>query len=273
MTIKRRWNGVRLVVMVAILAAVAAGCGDDDGDETGVGSTSGVETIRSGTLTVCSDLPYPPFEFEEGGKMVGIDLDLMRAVADDLGLEVAIRDTDFDGIFAALAAGQCDVIASSVSITDERKQNNEFTQGYYEIQQSLLVRKADADRYKTLDALKGRTIGVQSETTGEAYAQAEAVPLGVAVKSFTGADELLTALKAGQVDGALQDFPVNAYNAEKGGDTVVAVRFQSEPEQYGFVVKKGNVALRDAIDGALSKLKSNGRHNEILREYLGDAAA
>jgi polar amino acid transport system substrate-binding protein len=222
---------------------------------------------------VCSDLPYPPFEFEEGGRTVGIDLDLMTAIAQDLGLQMAVQDTDFDGIFAALAANQCDVIASSVSITEERKQNNEFTQGYYEIQQSLLVRRADAERYRTLEALNGRTVGVQSETTGEEYAQAQASRAGFRVTSFTGADDAVTALKAGQVDGVLQDFPVNAYNAAKDPDTAVAARFQTEPEQYGFVVKKGNTALRDAIDGALTKLKDDGRHREILQKYLGESGA
>ena len=258
----------RAAAGVLVIALVAAGCGGDSDDTDGAASR--VRTIEPGTLTVCSDLPYPPFEFEEGGKPVGIDMDLMTAVADDLGLKTAVKDTDFDGIFAALAAGQCDVIASSVSITDERRASNEFTQGYFEIRQSLLVRKADADRYKSLADLRGRTIGVQSETTGEAYAQSAAT--GATIRSFTGADELFTALRAGQIDGVLQDLPVNAYNAEKSGDTVVSARLPSEPEQYGFVIKKGNLELRDAVDGALSRVRSSGRYAEILRRYLGDAA-
>jgi polar amino acid transport system substrate-binding protein len=271
-------KALRLAAAVVIFAIVAAGCGDDDDESTTGGTTgattapAGVQTIRSGTLTVCSDLPYPPFEFEEGGRQVGIDLELMAAVAQDLGLQTAVQDTDFDGIFAALAAGQCDVIASSVSITDERRQSNEFTQSYYEIQQSLLVRKADAERYRTIDSLRGRTIGAQSETTGEEYAQSQASRVGFTVRSFTGADEAVTALKAGQVDGVLQDFPVNAYNAQKDADLAVATRYQTEPEQYGFVVKKGNTALRDAIDGSLTRLKNSGRHREILQRYLGEGA-
>lgn len=269
---------LRLATAVVIFAIIAAGCGDDDEESSTGGTTGGttapaVQTIRSGTLTVCSDLPYPPFEFEEGGKQVGIDLDLMTAIGQDLGLRTAVQDTDFDGIFAALAAGQCDVIASSVSITDERKQSNDFTQGYYEIQQSLLVRKADAEKYKTIEGLKGKTVAVQSETTGEEYAQSQASQAGFSVKSFTGADDAINALKAGQVDGVLQDLPVNAYNAEKDNSLAVAARYQTEPEQYGFVIKKGNTALRNAIDGALTKLKSDGRHKEILTKYLGENAS
>lgn len=251
------------VATALVMVAVAVGCGASD-DARG----HGLSTLRRGTLTVCSDLPYAPFEFEEDGRLLGIDIDLITAVAEDLGVSAEIKDTDTDGIFAALAARQCDVIASAISITEERRRNNEFSQGYFEIQQSLLVRKADADRYKSLDALKGRVVGVQSGTTGEAYARANAV--ASTIRSYTGVDELLTALKAGQIDGVIQDFPVNAYHARKSGDTAVSVKFPSEPEQYGFVTRKGNVELRDAIDGALSRLKSTSRYTEILRRYLGD---
>lgn len=263
-----RVSGWRAGFGVLVFALLAAACGD--GDDSG--SSSGVPTIQGGTLTVCSDIPYAPFEFEENGKQVGIDIDLVTAIAAELDLKVSIKDTDFDGIFAALAADQCDMVASSVSITDERKANNEFTQGYYEIQQSLLVRKADADRYKSLPDLAGRTIGVQSGTTGEAYARSNLPPRGSA-RAFTGADELFTALKAGQIDGVLQDLPVNAYHAEKSGDTVVSARLPSEVEQYGFVIKKGNTALRDAADRALTELKNNGRHAEILKKYLGSSGS
>lgn len=252
---------------VLAMAMLTLGACGDDSDE----SASGLDTIRAGTLTVCSDIPYAPFEFERDGDVVGIDIDLITAVAEGLDLRVSIKDTDFDGIFAALAAGQCDVIASAVSITDERRQNNEFTGGYYDIRQSLLVRKADAERYTSLDTLRGRTIGVQAGTTGEAYAQANAA--GATIRSFTGADELFTALRAGQVDGVLQDLPVNAYHAEASGDTAVSVRFSSEPEQYGFVLKKGNTRLRDAINSELSDLVAEGERTRILRRYLGDAAA
>ena len=270
-----RWLALLLVLALAV---TAAGCGDDDEEdgESGSGSASAtteVDTIESGVLTVCSDIPYAPFEYEdESGEIIGVDIDLMRAIADQLGLDLEVKDTDFDGIFAALAADQCDVIASSVSITDERKENNEFTQGYFEIQQSVLVRIDEVETYKALEDLAGKTIAVQSETTGEAYAQ-ENKPDGAKVTSFTGADEMFTALKAGQVDAVLQDFPINAYHAETSGDTEVAFTLDSDPEQYGFVIKKGNTELRDAIDDALSALRDDGTYDDVLEKHLGEGAA
>lgn len=273
----------RLLALLLTAALVFAACGDsnDGGEETGSGSGAGTEEaaadvedlVDEGKLTVCSDIPYAPFEFEDGGEVKGVDVDLMKGIAGELGLEAEFRDTDFDGIFAALAAGNCDVIASSVSITDERKEANNFTAGYFEIQQSLLVRKGDETKYRDLASLKDKVIGVQSETTGAAYAEEECETAGCEVKEFTGADELFTALKAKQIDGVLQDFPINAYNADTTGDSVVSTTFEAEePEQYGFVVPKDKPKLLAAIDAALEGLRESGEYDKILEEYLGEAA-
>lgn len=270
---------LRLLGVLLALVLTAGACGDDgdDGDAGGTGDdteeAADLELVDDGKLTVCSDIPYAPFEFEEGGELKGVDVDLMKAVADKLGLEAEFRDTDFDGIFAALAAGNCDVIASSVSITDEREEENDFTEGYFEINQSMLVRKGEESTLKDFASLKGKTIGVQSETTGAEFAMEEAEKVDAEVKEFTGADELFTALKAKQVDAVVQDFPINAYHAENTGETVVSATFEAdEPEQYGFVVKKGNAGLLEAIDGALEEMKDDGSYEEILDTYLGDEA-
>ena len=182
------------------------------------------------------------------------------------------RDTDFDGIFAALAAGSCDMIASSVTINEERKQANNFSDGYFEIRQSLLVRKEDATKYTDFATLKGRTVGGQSETTGLDYARAEGAKAGVQVKEYTGADELFTALKAKQIDGVVQDYPINQYNATKTGESVVSKTFDSEPEEYGFVIPKKSTALLEAVNEGLAALRSGGEYDAVIKEYLGDEA-
>ena len=277
-----------LAVLLAAVALTFAACGDSDGDDLDTGSGSGSEsdettttaepadiedTVEDGKLTVCSDIPYAPFEYEEDGEVTGIDVELMEGVAARLGLEAEFRDTDFDGIFAALAAGNCDVIASSVSITDERKQANNFTDGYFEINQSMLVRDGDEQTYAGFAALKGKTVGVQSETTGAAFATEECEEAGCEVKEFTGADELFTALKAKQIDAVVQDFPINSYNAETTGDTVVSATFDAEAvEEYGFVVPKDKPKLLEAMNTALDELREDGTYDDILEEYLGEAA-
>lgn len=274
----------RLLAVLCAMGLFTAACADDgdddtveagdtatDGDRDGAAGAADFETIEEGVLTVCSDIPYAPFEFEEGGEVKGIDVDLMKAMADELQLEAEFLDTDFDGIFAALSAGKCDVIASSVSITDEREENNDFTEGYFEINQSLLVRADEKDEIDALDDLDGKVVGVQSETTGAAYAEENADDNGYTVKEFTGADELFTALAAGQVDGVLQDFPINSYHAETTGESAIATVFEAEEkEQYGFVIDADNDALREALDAALAELRENGTYDEILTEYLGE---
>lgn len=263
----RRW--ITIVGLTLAVSLVGAACGDDDpAIDAGPAATDDLGLVKDGTLTVCSDIPYAPFEYEEGGQVVGIDADIMRALAKELEVEATFRDTDFDGIFSALAANQCDVIASSVSITDERKANNDFTAGYFEINQSLLVRKEDAAKYDSLAKLSGRTIGVQSETTGAAFAEENAK--GANIREFTGADDLFLALKSKQIDGIVQDFPVNSYNATTSGETVVTEVFTStEKEQYGFVVRKGNTALLKALDDALEAVRADGTYDTILEKYLG----
>jgi polar amino acid transport system substrate-binding protein len=263
---------IRLLAVLAAGSLLFAACGDSKND-SGAGGDNQFGLVKKGKLTVCSDIPYAPFEFEDGGDLKGIDVDLMKGVAKKLDLTADFRDTDFDGIFASLAAGNCDVIASSVSITDERKKSNNFSQGYFEIQQSLLVRKGDEGTYKDFPSLKGKTVGVQSETTGAAYATEEGGKAGVSIKEFTGADDLFTALKAKQIDGIVQDFPINSYNAEKTGETVVSAKFVSnEPEQYGIVVPKKSTKLLAAIDKAIDELRTSGDYDTILKTYLGDQA-
>lgn len=265
----------RLAPLVVVLALVGTACGDDDEPSvtTPTGGAAALETIRKGKLTVCVDVPYAPFEFEKDGELTGIDVDLVKAVAETVELEADFRDTDFEGIFPALAASNCDMIASSVSITEERKKTNNFSDGYFEIQQSLLVRKEDATRYTDLATLAGRTIGVQSETTGADYAKAEAAKVNAQVKDYTGADELFTALKAKQIDGVVQDFPVNAYHAETTGETVVSKTFDTEPEEYGFVIPKKSTALLEAVNAALADLRADGTYDKILVKHLGEKAA
>lgn len=270
---------LRLVALVATLVLTAGACGDDGDDGAaggtsttagrGIPSTEELGLVSDGKLIACTDVPYAPFEFEEGGRFDGIDIELVRAVAGRLGLTPEFRDVDFDAIFTALNARQCDLVASSVSITEERMQNLDFSDGYFEINQSLLVRKGEEATLDDLDKLAGRTIGVQSETTGAAFAKENAT--GATIREFTGADEAFSALKALQVDAVLQDLPVNAYHAQTTGETVVAKVFtEGEKEQYGFAMRKGSTALKAAIDDALAQVKADATYPTILRRFLGD---
>ena len=185
-------------------------------------SLEGVELVSDGTLTVCSDMPYKPFEFEEDGETTGFDYDIVSAMGEQLGVTVESVTTPFDNIIPALAAGSCDsMIASAMTITDERPAEKvDFTEPYFDADQSLLVLKENEDEFATLEDLAGEDFGVQVETTGATYAE-ENKPRAPRSRSFSTGDEMFPALISGDIKAALQDLPVNAYRATTAPDQFV----------------------------------------------------
>ncbi|HSK50326.1 MAG TPA: transporter substrate-binding domain-containing protein, partial [Solirubrobacterales bacterium] len=147
---------------MSALALFAAGCGDSDD------STSG-ESGGGETLTVGSDIPYPPFEQGKAGNYTGFDIELMEAIAGKIGRTAEFQDTSFDTIFRDLAQGRFEAVASATTITDEREETVDFTNPYYFSEQAILVKEgSDVD---SVEALAGGTIGVQQGTTGEEFVE------------------------------------------------------------------------------------------------------
>ena len=223
-------------------------------------------TLTEGELLICSDIPYAPFEFEEEGTATGysgFDIELMEAVAAELDLTLAVSVTGFDAIQSgqALAADACDMAASAMTINDEREENVDFTDPYFDADQSLLV-KGDAG-FDSLAALDG-ALGVQADTTGQAYAQEN---FDGEILEFPGAAELFAALEAGTVVGILQDLPVNAERAQQDDTTAIVETFPTG-EQYGFAAAEGNTALVDAVNAALATLMEDGTYDALYAKYF-----
>ena len=165
--------------------------------------------ISDGELTVCTDAPYEPFEFQdEDGTWTGFDMDIMRILAGNMDVELTVKVVPFDGIWLLPAAGECDVVASAMTITEERAASTLFTDPYFDADQSLLVRTTDAEKYSTLASLSDSRIAVQTGTTGEMYAE-ENKPSGATLVSFDEPAAMFLALQSGEVDAILQDLPVN----------------------------------------------------------------
>ena len=264
-------RGSIALVSTLALATVLAACGSDDGGDSagdgGSGGDSGLSTVSSGTLTVCSDVPYPPFEdFDETAEsgFKGFDIDIVQTIADGLDLDLAVKDSSFDALQSgqALNASQCDVAASAMTITDERKVALDFSDGYYDSQQSLLV--ADDSDIAAIGDLDGVKVGVQQGTTGKSYAEENAS--GAEIVSFPSDAEMFQAIKAGQVDALLQDLPVNINHQDSGGFKVVET--YSTDESYGLAMKKGNTALVDAVNEQLTTMRDDGTYDEIYNTYF-----
>jgi polar amino acid transport system substrate-binding protein len=257
---------------VLALGLSLTACGSDDsGSEGGdggsgdTGDSTAIQTIEEGTLTVCSDVPYPPFEFQEGGKYTGFDMDLMTEIAAGLELEMVVQDSAFEGLQSGLSlnSDQCDIVASAMTITEEREANLDFTEGYYDSQQSLLV--PTGSDIGSIDDLAGKRVGVQQGTTGKTYTE-ENAPSDAEIVSFPSDGEMYQAIQAGQVDALLQDLPVNIEHTKSGDFEIVET--YSTDEQYGFAVKQGNTALLDAVNEQLQAMRDDGRYQEIYDTYF-----
>jgi polar amino acid transport system substrate-binding protein len=262
--------------LLLAVALVMTACGDDD--DAGGTTTDGGETpttaaqadfglVSPGTLTVCTDAPYPPMEIEVEGEFTGFDIELMRAIAGELGLELAVVNIGFDPITSGLAmeAGDCDIAAASITITEEREENIDFTDSYFVADQSLLVKNDSG--ITSLADMAGRNLGVQSGTTGEIYAN-ENDPGVAEIFSFENPGDLFTALEAGQVEGILQDIVPNAAEALEN-DTVSVVETFPTAEEYGFALQEeGKDALREAVNEALADLRTDGTYDTIYDDWF-----
>ncbi|GGD87310.1 basic amino acid ABC transporter substrate-binding protein [Microbacterium murale] len=249
------------------LSGCASGGGDAGGDDAPAGDDYGL--TEAGTLTICSDIPYAPFEFEGGDNgtgYTGFDIDLLDAIAKNLDLKLSVQDVGFDALQSGttLAAGTCDIGASAMTITDERKANLDFSDPYYDSLQSLLVRTDSG--IKSIDDLSGRNVGVQQGTTGETYASENAT--GAELVQYPSDGELWPAMQAGQIDAILQDQPVNLEH-EKADSAYKIVEEYNTDEQYGFAFAKGEKdELREAINGALQELRDSGDYQTIYDNYF-----
>ena len=254
-------------IAVALLSLTVAGCAAEETTTT----DSGVNVISSGNLTVCTSLPYKPFEFEQDNEIVGFDMDLAQKVAEANDLELDVVVTGFEGIQSgqALNTGDCDMAVAGMTITDERAQVIDFSDPYFDATQALLTKDESLD---SLEALDGKTLAVMTGTTGELYAR-ENAPDGVTLKAFEDLGLQSTAVKTGQVDAAIQDNGPLLDYAKANPDTFVTAEFDTG-EQYGMAVKKdGNDELLSSINDVIAESRSDGSYDEIYETWFGSAPA
>lgn len=264
----RRPRHVLALLPAAALALTAlAGCATST--NTGSGTTEGgIKLVKEGKLVTCTHLSYKPFQYTDGDKTVGFDVDLVNLIAKDLGVEQEIFDTQFETITsgASFNANQCDLAAAGMTIKEERKQGMDFSDPYFEATQALLV-KQDSP-IKSLADLRGKKIGVQQDTTGEIYANDNKAANGYEVFQFEDLLLMETAVRTGAVDAAINDNGVLLDYAKEFPDTKVSAEFDTN-EQYGIGVKKGNTALLEKINAVLKKAKESGEYDTIYEKWFG----
>lgn len=259
------------VIAVAAIGLTGACSSDDDGGGESSANVDGVELVKSGTLTACTHLPYKPFEYTEGGEVVGFDADLAKLVADDLGVDLNVVSTGWEQITggAAFAAGQCDLGMGAATITPEREEAVAFSDPYFNATQALLV-KADSG-YESLADLDGKQLGVQTGTTGEIYANDNAEENGYETVVFEDSLSQANAVKTGKVDAAINDNGTVLFFSSENPDTTVTEEFDTG-ESYGFMAEKDSEAadaLLSRFNDVLAGAQDDGTYDEIFATYFG----
>jgi polar amino acid transport system substrate-binding protein len=221
---------------------------------------------------VGTDAAYAPFESQnEKGEIVGFDIDVVNAVAKKAGIEVKFINTPWEGIFKTLDQGDRDILVSAVTITDERKQSNDFSNPYFDAQQLIAVK--GNSKISKFDDLKKLKVGVQTGTTGDEVVSKLQGKTSTNIKRFESTPLALKELEAGGVDAVVADngVVINYVTNNAGSKFKTVADKAFAPEQYGLVVKKGNADLLGKLNKGLADIKADGSYDQIYAKYFGAA--
>lgn len=255
------------VALVLISCVLIAAC-DSDGKPVRTAHEA-VRLIDSKRLLTCTHLSYRPFEFRQGSRVVGFDVDMIDLIAEELGVRREVVDTPFEGIQSgeALNSRTCDIAAAAMTITPARRQSIAFSTAYFDADQALLVRKrSHVDEFADLEGLK---LGVLSGTTGQAYADKHARPAGARLKNYESLTRELRSVGSGQVAAAINDLPVLLDYAKHHADVRVSARFKTA-EQYGFGMRKTtSERLRKVVNHVIARARADGTYDRFYRKWFG----
>ena len=220
---------------------------------------------------IATDKGFSPFEFQDAdGNIVGIDMDILAAIAEDQGFTYDLQYVGWDAAIAACQAGQANGMIAGASITDERKASGWiFSEGYYDATQGMAVAKdSEIDSFEDL---KGKSVAVKNGTMSNQYAESIKDQYGFEVVTFSTSPDMYQAVLGGQVAACLDDTPILKYNIKTGE---LAMKFvegtENEPAQYGFAIfDAANQELVDKFNAGLKNIKANGKYDEIIAKYLG----
>ena len=256
------------LTMAAALVIAMAGCGS----KTGVTSSETKTETEAGNATgkvykVATDTTFAPFEFEnEKGEMVGIDLDLLKEIAEDQGFTYEIQVLGFSAAVAALEAGECDAVIAGMSIKPDREVKYDFSNPYFQSGVGMAV-AADSD-IKTYDDLKGKVVAAKIGTDGCVFAESIAEQYGFTVTQFEDSSSMYQDVLTGNTVACFEDYPVLGYEISRGIGLSLPLPMEAG-SKYGFATLKGkNPELVEMFNKGLKNLEANGRYDEIVNTYI-----
>ncbi|MDD6074269.1 MAG: basic amino acid ABC transporter substrate-binding protein [Clostridium sp.] len=267
--------------MAAMMAAVSlAGCSSKPAETAAPATEAATEAASEaaeteaeeteaaaeskGTLVMATNAEFPPYEFHDGGEIVGIDVEIAAAIAKELGMDFEVEDIAFDSIIPEVQSGKADFGAAGITVTEDRKQSVDFSDTYATASQMIIVK--EDSKIAGPDDLKGVTVGVQLGTTGDIYVS-DLEADGTTVERYNKGFEAVQALSQGKIDAVVIDGePAKTFVSESEGLKILDEAFTVE--EYAIAVKKGNSELLDKINTALESLKDNGTLDEIVAKYI-----
>ncbi|MCI9184877.1 MAG: transporter substrate-binding domain-containing protein [Lachnospiraceae bacterium] len=278
---KRKMTAMTMAVLMAVSLS---GCGGAAAEPTTAQDTTAASTSKAEDTTaadagtedkgdsgkvykIATDTTFAPFEFEDdNGEMVGIDLDLLKAIAEDQGFEYELVVAGFSAATTGLEAGEYDGVIAGMSITDARKEKYDFSEPYYDSGVGMAV-NADSD-IASYDDLNGKTVAAKIGTEGCTFAESIADQYGFTIMQFEDSSSMYQDVLAGNSVACFEDYPVLGYEISRG--TAFKMPLDMEHgNSYGFAVLKGqNTELLEMFDAGLKNMKDSGKYDEILNTYI-----
>ena len=250
-------------VMVSALAISVVGCGKESKQAT-VGSIK-----ENGKLVIGMSADYPPYEFhkEIDGKdeIIGMDISIAKDIADDLGVELEIKDMDFEGLLVALQSNKIDMVISGMTPNDERRENADFSDIYYTAKHGFIVREGEEAAFKSVDDFKGKKIGVQKGTIQEKLVK-EMLPDNE-LKALGKVTDLILDLKNNKVDAILVELPVAEFNCKKNkGIKITDVIIEDKDGGSAIAMNKNSDELIAQVNKTIARLKEENKVDQYFSE-------
>lgn len=252
------------IVLMLAMALTFCACGGEEA------TTDEAAVAEGGTLTMATNAEFPPYEYYEGGEVVGIDVEIAQAIADKLGMELVVEDMDFNSIIASVQSGKADFGAAGMTVTEERLQSVNFTDSYAKGVQVVIV--AEGSKIASVDDLFAEgsdwKIGVQESTTGDIYATGDIEDAGLGtVERYNKGADAVSALVAGKIDCVIIDNqPAQEFVKANEGLSILETAYAEE--DYAICINKDNTELLDKINGALEELTADGTIQSIIDKYI-----
>ncbi|WP_434310441.1 transporter substrate-binding domain-containing protein [Hominifimenecus sp. rT4P-3] len=230
---------------------------------------SNVKTVSEGKLIVGTEAGFAPYEYLSGDQVVGVDMDIAKAIADKLGLELEIQNMDFDGALAAVQQGKVDLVAAGVSVDPDRAKVMDFSDNYVDSTEVVVVNAASpALSEPTADALKDKTVGVQQGNIADLWVSNADNASPKEVVRYTKFAQAAEDLKNSKIDCIVMDeLPAKELVESSNGALQILEGDPLFVDQYAIAVQKGNADLQTAINVVIKELKDTGKLDEIIASH------